>query len=349
MGSFSSRNIAARLSAFVLALIAALSLPVLAASSEVAGVNASAMSPGARELRAQPSPLLAIDQNRATVVDRVVREWGDALVDTNVGLDREQLRAMLTGLRSDHLLAASLAGSLEGLRNSLSNALTATAEAKPSLLQAKALGDTADDLVYTPVTPCRLADTRIAGGAIAANTTRNFKVWVSSGGFTAQGGDAGNCNVPANPAAAVLNFAAVNPGGTGNLIAYPTGGALPNTSVLNYQSGIVALSNGAIIPACVPNCANQLSVKANGPTVDVVIDIVGYFARPKNYGGTHVITGIDATDSGGYGNTASGAYSTVAAGVNNAASGNQSTVAGGAYNTASGNYSTVAGGGLNLA
>ena len=29
--------------------------------------------------RAIPSPLLAIDQNRDTVIDRIVGEWGDAL------------------------------------------------------------------------------------------------------------------------------------------------------------------------------------------------------------------------------------------------------------------------------
>src|SRR6266446_6573640 len=35
---------------------------------------------------AQPNALLAIDQNRATVVDRIVREWGDALTWSNAGI-----------------------------------------------------------------------------------------------------------------------------------------------------------------------------------------------------------------------------------------------------------------------
>ena len=73
--------------------------------------------------RAIPSPLLAIDQNRATVIDRIVGEWGEALVKSNAGIDAAQLREMLTAMRADQLLAASLAGSLEGLRNVVAAAL----------------------------------------------------------------------------------------------------------------------------------------------------------------------------------------------------------------------------------
>ena len=62
----------------------------------------------------QPNALLTIDQNRTTVVDHVVAAWGDALVSADAGFTKDQLRALLTGLRSDQLLAASLAGSLGG-------------------------------------------------------------------------------------------------------------------------------------------------------------------------------------------------------------------------------------------
>ena len=46
-----------------------------------------------------PSPLLAIDQNRVTVVDRVVGEWGDALTGSRAGIDAEQLRLLLMAMR----------------------------------------------------------------------------------------------------------------------------------------------------------------------------------------------------------------------------------------------------------
>ena len=56
-------------------------------------------------LRISANALLAIDQNRATVVDRIVANWGDALVQSGAGLTPYQLREVLNGLRADHLLA----------------------------------------------------------------------------------------------------------------------------------------------------------------------------------------------------------------------------------------------------
>jgi hypothetical protein len=71
----------------------------------------------------KPDSLLSVDQNRSTVVDRVHGAWGDALEKSNAGISREQLREMLMGLRADHLLAASLSGSLEGLRDVLAKSV----------------------------------------------------------------------------------------------------------------------------------------------------------------------------------------------------------------------------------
>jgi hypothetical protein len=269
--------------AFALGLVATatISLPVAAIDSIASG---NKPLPGMTS-SIQPNPLLSIDQNRATVVDRVVAAWGDSLVGANAGLTKDQLQTLLTGLRSDQLLAASLAGSLEGLRNVIANALTTTASIATGLIHTKALGDTADDLVYTPVTPCREVDTRNAGGQIGSNSSRDFMVWVSKGDFTAQGGSATNCNIPANPAAVVVNITAVSPAGAGNFIAYPTG--TPTfTSVVNYQSGQMALANGAIVPVCQPNCTNQLTIATNGAGADLVMDIVGYFKPPGGVIGT---------------------------------------------------------------
>ena len=90
---------------------------------------------GASAQKIVPSPLLAIDQNRVTVVDRIVSEWGEPLAQSSAALSPEQLRTILSELRSDHLLAASLAGNLDGLRNVLANALTSTAPVKASRIQ----------------------------------------------------------------------------------------------------------------------------------------------------------------------------------------------------------------------
>jgi len=58
----------------------------------------------------------------------------------------------------------------------------------------KHIGDSRADLVYTPVTPCRIIDTRLAGGAIGAGTTRSFLVTGTD--LSSQGGSGTGCNVP---------------------------------------------------------------------------------------------------------------------------------------------------------
>ena len=97
------------------------------------------------------------------------------------------------------------------------------------------LGDKEQDLVYTPLPPCRIVDTRIRGGKFAANQTRNYSV---NGNTTSQGGSA-SCGVPNGvnePAAVVLNL--TSSGGTGNgfLTAYPLGTKRPNASVLHIPA-----------------------------------------------------------------------------------------------------------------
>ena len=264
-----------------------------AATLFVLGFALSSTIAGATGLNLAPSPLLSIDQNRATVVERIVAQWGDPLANSGAGLTKPQLQTLLAGLRSDQLLAASLAGSLDGLRDVVAKALTATTTPiAPGLIHTKALGDPADDLVYTPVVPCRIVDTRVTHSYLGGNSGREFKVWVASGGFTAQGGSSTNCNIPPNPAAVALNITALNVDFVGNLTAIPTGSPLTaSTSVLNYQPGTFALSNGAIVPACVPNCQNQIAIYANVGGADVVIDIVGYFKAPVGGFGDVSISG----------------------------------------------------------
>lgn len=194
--------------AFAFGLVAALFIPAPAAAIDVKDVRPS------QPLAIQSSPLLSIDQNRSTVVERIVSYWGDVLAGSDAGLDKEQLRALLTGLRSDHLLATSLAGTLDGLRNAIALAQKATAPNAGGSIHTKALGDATTGLVYTPVVPCRIIDTRSAGGLFAAGgETRSYNVFLTGGTFAIQGGAASNCLIPANPSAVALNFATTGGGG----------------------------------------------------------------------------------------------------------------------------------------
>ena len=68
------------------------------------------------------------------------------------------------------------------------------------------------DLKYTPVTPCRIVDTRKSGGKIGAYTQRNFYVYGSGGTISAQGGNSAGCPAPlGEPLAAHINMVAVDP------------------------------------------------------------------------------------------------------------------------------------------
>jgi hypothetical protein len=139
-------------------------------------------------------------------------------------------------------------------------------------------GDSTTDLVYTPVAPCRVLDTRSAGGPLAAGTQRNIRV---AGALAGQGGEA-NCGVPFGPATAVvLNFVAVTPQGPGDLRAWAFGGAAPNASVLNYAAVAgLNIANGVVVPICNPgaaSCGADLVLQADASATQVVADVLGYF------------------------------------------------------------------------
>jgi hypothetical protein len=158
-----------------------------------------------------------------------------------------------------------------------------------ALLQAQAhdtgglglnvLGDSQADLVYTPVTPCRIIDTRVAGGALSPGLPRSFKV---TGDTTFQGG--ANCGIPFGPAtSAMINFVAVSPVGRGNMQITPFGQAIPLASFINYSNTAgTALANGLAVALCNPSaatCTNDVTLQANVSAVDLVADVQGYFQR----------------------------------------------------------------------
>jgi hypothetical protein len=228
----------------------------------------------------KPSPLLAIDQHRATVVERIVTEWGDRLVVSGAGVTREQLREMLFAMRADQLLAASLAGTLDGLRNVL-----ASAPLQDSPVRTKALGDAADDVVYTPVTPCRLVETRgtfaavyQGGGAFTPNQIRDY---------TAQGGN-GVClsQLPngLNPSALQLQVFGIpiSSAANGDVEILPQGSTFGSTATLVYLGNILFTS--ASTTARINLANNQIGVQVRGGGANVAIDVVGYFAAPNGSG-----------------------------------------------------------------
>jgi hypothetical protein len=108
------------------------------------------------------------------------------------------------------------------------------------------LGSTAADLVYTPVTPCRIVDTRVAAaGMITGNTTRTFDV--DGTNFSTQGGFSGSCGIPSGVARAVaMTITVTQPVAAGYFTAWALG-TQPFISVLNYEAG-ATIANTTIVP-----------------------------------------------------------------------------------------------------
>jgi hypothetical protein len=154
----------------------------------------------------------------------------------------------------------------------------------------------ADNLVFVPVTPCRVIDTRHGGGPLAAGTPRTFLFRGPTQDYTSQGGSAGGCGIPdlntgdsspnfQNIAKAVaINVVAVNPGGAGDLRAWPAGlPSPPSASILNYAAVAgLNIANGIIVPMCgevaAAPCANgDITFRADVSGAHLVVDVVGYF------------------------------------------------------------------------
>jgi len=135
-----------------------------------------------------------------------------------------------------------------------------------------------NELVFYPVTPCRVADTRtgqpfsgqFGPPSLAANATRNFPI------------QSGSCNIPSSAKAYSLNLTAVPLGPLQYLSAWPQGQPYPYVSSLNSPDGSV-IANAAILPA---GFQGGITVLAGNPT-DLIIDINGYFAPPGASGALH--------------------------------------------------------------
>lgn len=134
----------------------------------------------------------------------------------------------------------------------------------------------ADDpggLAFYPVTPCRVADTRLPDGPLGgpimrADQTRTFPVPASA------------CGIPSSAKAYSLNYTVVPASPLGYLTTWAAGIPQPPVSTLNAPNGLIS-ANAAIVPA---GDAGAVSVYTSG-TTQVVIDINGYFAPPDNNSG----------------------------------------------------------------
>ena len=227
-------------------------------------------------------PLMTIEQHRASIVKAVVDKWADAFAVLPYGEQRsaEQLGNELYLLRSDRLLAASLSGTFVTVLQVLNESKQEAGGKLAKPASAKALGDSADDLTFTPVTPCRLVDTRLAGGQLSAGLTRSF-VGFAASSFASQGGAASNCAIPNGVAALAVTATAVQPAAPGFITLWQASVGRPQTSTVNYALGAFATATGAIVP--VDSTSSNRFAAWSPADVDLVVDVTGYFSAPRRF------------------------------------------------------------------
>jgi subtilisin len=159
-------------------------------------------------------------------------------------------------------------------RNGLTKSRIRVSEAVQALV-----GTVAGPFKHFTVAPCRLVDTRLAGGTIPGNGFRSF---LATGDLGGQGG-AANCNIPGRLAKAVyINVVAVEPVGPGHLTVHPYPLPVPLASTLNFAA-LQTIANGIMVPICdtsTSSCTADFTVTMGPAAADLVIDITGYLG-PK--------------------------------------------------------------------
>jgi len=144
-----------------------------------------------------------------------------------------------------------------------------------------------EDLVYVAVEPCRLVDTRVAGGVITANNFRNFRVSGTLGELAVQGGKTDCLDPKAGTGLeplAISAYVITVPATTTNsiLTAYPSDQLPPPVgagSTVNSATGQV-IGNTTNVTLCdSASCPadGEFAILARNTNQHVVVDVQGYF------------------------------------------------------------------------
>jgi Chaperone of endosialidase len=222
-------------------------------------------------------PLLSVDMNRTQIVSQLVKRWQGEIANSKVA----NFKAEAGGLRADQLLSAAAATRFDDVLDILDSQVKSSPRlgALTSLQGgslAKSVGDANADLAYTPLTPCRLLDTRTGqtsalgqlGGTFTPNTVRNIV-------------PAGVCGIPA---AGVKNlfvgFTTINnTPNSGGFLSLLGPGAPLTTSNDIFNIGAQLSSGSGTVPT---GTAGQFDIFVATANSHVVIDVLGYFASPTS-------------------------------------------------------------------
>jgi hypothetical protein len=205
-----------------------------------------------------------------------VKVWATRMVGTFVHSDPTNFQRALQRSTYEGAMAE-----LDGRGSKLSDTqVINTLAAQSADVTPLSAADGVEDVVFTPLDPCRIVDTRNAGaGQIAGGTSRGFYAW-GFPSFTAQGGSATDCGglFEQSPQAIVVNVTVVNQAAVGFATLYPANAAsVPTAATMIYYPNVI-ISNAATVTLG-PTADTDFNIFSER-SADYVVDIVGYYDFP---------------------------------------------------------------------
>lgn len=126
---------------------------------------------------------------------------------------------------------------------------------------------------FTSLAPDRFLDTRNGTGAPQTQLTSAKPITLQIAGVD---------GIPAGVTAVAVNFTLTDATGYGDVVAYPTGGAVPTASNANYVAGRT-VANAAVVPV---GGDGAITLAKQGPGgVGLIADVTGYYSAngPEAY------------------------------------------------------------------
>ena len=159
------------------------------------------------------------------------------------------------------------------------------------LPSASAAVTTGSRAVFVPMVPCRLFDTR--PGADTNVGPRATPIGPSEVYTQQVAGNNGRCSVPTDATAISMNVTAVGGTASGYLTVYPSDATeRPQASNLNWAAGAPAVPNKVDVKLSATGTINLFNFAGS---VDVLADVVGYYADHNHDDRYYTKEQIDAT------------------------------------------------------
>lgn len=228
------------------------------------------------------SDLAAISGNRAGAEAALISQW-QSVLDPNV-YDLEREIGPIAARAIDwQLYGASKVNDFSQMIDVLRGRIGAgnfLGERGPG--DPNVFGNSLEELVYTPIAPCRVVDTRGVGartGVLGAGVARTFDL-TTDGFAEGQGGSAACPGLPSfSHFGWAVNVTVTGNAGNGWLTIWPFSGTEPVASQVNYAAGIWSVANGLNLTGC-NGCADDVTIRANLAGTHVIIDVLGFYQRP---------------------------------------------------------------------